>query len=157
MSAKLLFTLICDDVRVENTRKLVLVGVYNYTITFPAPVGLPPSQPNSPPKFALPKLCLVRRWRVDTPEFTAQTSILDPNNTVAISFETKLTKPSDDTFCQEVVQLAGPVLFPGQYSIVTTVSGAEQEGNRELFEVRLAPETAVAHLLSGTTRDTVQT
>jgi hypothetical protein len=156
MTPKLLFTLICDDARIEKSNKLIIIGLYNHAINFESrlvdkvrgfqrlaqhaelrgPLGSttaqPPEQPR--PQFALPQLCLVRRWHVDSPGHKAHTELIGPEGKVYATVETELPNPSGDDYCQEIVQFAGLVLIPGEYKIVTKFDSLE---HTEQFVVRV--------------------
>jgi hypothetical protein len=140
MGVKLLFTLLCDDVRVENSGKFILVGIYNYALTF-QPIatgagGIPPAT-----QFNMQKLCLFRRWDTDLTDFQVKTDIVGPDGKVVMSFSSKLVKPQDGAFCQEIVQLFGPVFSPGVHKIVTKYQDGDAGHIEDLFDVRVAPMT----------------
>jgi hypothetical protein len=155
MPVKPLFTLICDDVRIESSNKLVIVGLYNNVINFmvpSVPVGQGPSgnvPPGSGPvmQFALPFLTLVRRWIVTEPGKTAKTAIIDPTGKSTPIGETQLVVPPNDEPLQEVLRIAGIILVPGPYTIRTTYTNLVPEVYDEVFEVRVnnaaipAPQT----------------
>jgi hypothetical protein len=145
MPVRPLFTLICDDVRVESSNKLIIIGLYNKIINFQAPTivmeQITPGKPTvtSTPvmQFALPFLTLVRRWIVTEPGRKAQTSIVDPNGKSTLVGETQLPVPPNDEPLQEVLRLAGIILMPGVYTIKTTYTNVAQEEYNEQFEVRV--------------------
>ena len=138
---KLLFTLICDDVRFENTNKLLFIGVYNYTITFPAnPV---PSTGPSAPAFVLAKLCIVRRWVVESSGQKAKTEVRDPSGKPLMVMDREVEVSKDDAYTHEIFQILGPVLVPGTYTITTTYEDRGLQTNEERFEVRVVNPASV--------------
>ncbi len=148
MAAKLLFTLMCDDARIEMTNKLIIIGLYNKIINFAglgarqgfAGLAAPRRAQEadaqvSPPKYALPMLCLVRRWILDSP-LKVQTSIIGPDGKSAVSVETSLSPPEDESYCQDVVQIRGIVLIPGLYKIIATFNDGAPRTIEENFFVK---------------------
>lgn len=140
MPAKLLFTLICDDAREEKSGKLVIIGLYNYSIIFR---GLPPQGldllagpgKGRAQRFALPQLCLVRRWYVDSPGQRVRTELIEPDGKATVISETELPVPRTDDYYQEILRIVGIIISPGLYTIRTT---AEKYEYKEHFEVRVA-------------------
>jgi hypothetical protein len=132
MSAKLLFTILCDDVREEKSEKLTLIGLYNYAIVFQAP---PPNTAGItlPIKYALPQLCVVRRWIVDTPGLASVTELIDPQGVMQATTELPLLVGQHGDYSNQVLRLFGVVLVPGVYTIRTRCSGSEYV---DRFEVR---------------------
>lgn len=141
MSVKPLFTLICDDVRIEDsTNKLIIIGLYGYSINFtiaqpqsPAPA---PGTPNTKPKFALPFLCFVRRWQVDAPGLRAKTEIIDPEGRSQLIGETELLVRGDD-YHQEILKVSGILLQEGIYTLRTTWNGEGPSVYEEKFRVNV--------------------
>jgi hypothetical protein len=138
MSVKPLFTLICDDVRVENTNKLIIIGLYGSSINFSVPqVPAPaPGTAQTRPKLALPFLCVVRRWKVDAPGRTAKTEIIDPEGRSQQIAETQLIARDDD-YHQEIIKVAGIILQEGVYTIRTTWDDNGPSVCDEKFRVRI--------------------
>jgi hypothetical protein len=134
MPAKLLFTIICDDVRMENTQKAILVGVYNNVINFQKAATVPSAQKTV---YAIPQLCLFRRWRLGSEPVNVQTQILGPEGFNRIEIPSTLQPPTEPGLSQEIVKLFGPVFVEGDYSIVTTVLGSETAKFEETFFVRM--------------------
>jgi hypothetical protein len=135
MGVKLLFTLLCDDVRLENTGKFVLVGVYNYVLSFQPIAGTSPNP--SETRLSMQKLCLFRRWVLDQNEVPIKTDIVGTEGKTVMSVETKLIRPPDNTFCHEVIQLFGPVFSPGIHRILTKYQDGTAREVEDSFEVRL--------------------
>jgi hypothetical protein len=142
MSVKLLFTLICDDVRVEDsTNKLIIIGLYGYSIN----IGI--AQPQSPPpgagtlKVALPYLCFVRRWQVDSPGRRAKTTIIDPGGASHQIGDTELIVRGDD-YHQEIIKVAGMLLEDGTYKLVTTWDDDGPAVHEEKFRVKVTQKPA---------------
>lgn len=144
MGPKLLFTVLCDDVREEKSGKLLLVGLYNYDITFfqepspgrdraIAPIG---TANISAVKFALPQLCLVRRWMVEGAGDKTRTQIIGPDGKTYADVETELRVPLGGGYHQEIIRIAGLALAPGMYLIRTSFPGGTSE---DRFEVRIKP------------------
>jgi|SRR5271156_6128815 len=132
MGTKLLFTLICDDVREEKSGKLTLVGLYNYKISFAAPVisvaSLDPSA-----KFVLPQMCIMRRWTRDAAGTQSVTQIVNERGGLVASLPPITLAPvPDEGYCQEIIRLLGLPLERGLHTIRTTSSGMTYE---ELFLV----------------------
>jgi hypothetical protein len=133
MPAKLLFTILCDDVREEKSEKLTLVGLYNYAIVFPRPA------PNTgsgevPIKYALPQLCIVRRWAVDSPGLNSVTELIDPQGVVRVTAELPLSVGQPDDYHNQILRLFGVVFDPGRYTIRTKCGGFEYV---DYFEVKI--------------------
>lgn len=136
MGAKLQFTLICDDARTEVSNKLIVIGLYNYSITFPR---IPEQQlkNNQPVRYALPQLCLVRRWLVDSPGNSIKTELIDPDGKVMQLAERELRFPAEDNLDQEIINVRGILLVPGRYTVRTTLSGTSTGTLEDTFEVRV--------------------
>lgn len=141
MTPKLLFTLICDDARIEKSNKLIIIGLYNYVINFGIPQPqrhptLPGNIVSEQPRlqFAIPQLCLVRRWYVDSAGHKVHTELIGPEGKVHARVDTELALPPTDNYSQEVVQFAGVILIPGEYKIVTKFDNLE---HTEHFVVRV--------------------
>jgi hypothetical protein len=137
MGVKLLFTLLCDDIRMENSGKFIVIGVYNYVITF-QPTPTIAIQGGPPNRLAMQKLCLFRRWQDVSTELLVKTEIMGPDGKVVISMDTKLVRPLDDSFCQEIIQWFGPFFLPGVHRIVTTYQDGGQKQVEDSFDVRVA-------------------
>ncbi len=136
MPSQLLFTLICDDVRIESTNKLTFVGIYNYAINFLVDPNSNTTTPGAPLTFGLQKLCIVRRWNLDTSSLTVNTQIVGPSNEVVFNFETKPSIRPEDAYCHEIVQLAGIILSPGKHKIITRYKDGGPHEVIEEFDVR---------------------
>lgn len=137
MGAELKFTLICDDARVEVSNKVIVIGLYNYSINF-SQAQAPPTQPGLPVHYALPQLCLVRRWFVDSPGVKVKTELIDPEGKAMQVAERELRYPSEDNFDQEIINIRGILLTKGRYKIRTSISGAVERTLEDAFEVRIA-------------------
>lgn len=156
MGARLLFTLICDDAREEKSGKLVVVGLYNYTINFQksseqvpqlfgrlgqsgtprrklGDAGLNTSVQQPTTRFALPQLCIVRRWYVDGHGHSAQTELIEPGGNRRLLADRELPVVEPDKHYQEIFAIAGFILTEGDYIIHTTVGESHFE---EKFVVR---------------------
>jgi hypothetical protein len=133
MPAKLLLTLLCDDVREEKSEKLSLIGIYNYAIVFPAP---PPNAggATTPTKFALPQLCIFRRWIVDSAGLISLTELVDPQGVVRAKAELPLVHDQRDDYHNQILRLFGVILDPGRYTIRTKCGASEYT---DYFEVRI--------------------
>ncbi len=137
MSVKPLFTLICDDVRIEDsTNKLIIIGLYGYSINFTLaqPQSPAPGAPDAKPKFALPFLCFVRRWKVDAPGRKARTEIIDPDGKSHLIGETELLVRGED-YHQEILKVAGIMLQEGVYTLHTTWNDDGPSVYEEKFRV----------------------
>ncbi len=145
MLPKLVFTLICDDVREEKSGKLVIVGLYNKSIIFySSPPSTSPVQESkgadtrsaevSQQKFGMPKLCFVRRWQVDSPGYKATTVLCQPDGSEFSFGERDLPVPREDYY-QEIINTTGIILTPGGYTIRTSVDG--KVVHEETFVVRI--------------------
>ena len=110
MSNELLFTLVCDDVRIEQSQKILIVGLYNKIINFrPVPTG--------PPTLILPQLCMFRRWRVESPGTIVKTVLIDPKLKRTLLRDVSLQLPADGSYFQDVLVFPGMVLQVGEYTI----------------------------------------
>ena len=135
MGVKLLFTVLCDDIRLESSGKFVLVGVYNRIIAFQNAQGTAQSG-----GWAMPKLCLFRRWDLDETDVPVKTEIVGPDSRTVMAFDTRLVRPPENTFHQEIVQLVGVVFSPGHHRIVTTYQDATLRELEESFEIRVVSQ-----------------
>lgn len=131
MANKLLFTIVCDDVRIEQSQKILIVGLYNRTINF----RLPPQQLPAPPKLVLPQLCIFRRWLIDTPGVIVRTTLIDPNLNATQLNNVALQVPDDGAYFQDVTVMPGLVLEPGEYTIRSDWGSGQHD---EPFVVRPA-------------------
>ena len=140
MAVRLIFTLICDDVRIERSNKLIVVGLYNRVIGFPN-VGQASLKGQTPvgqaPKFALPSLCFVRRWIVDSPGVKARTELIDPNGQSVPIGEEELPVPAEHSYHQQLIRMNGIILIPGVYTIRTTYDEKAPSTYDEQFEVKI--------------------
>ena len=134
MAAELLFTIICDDIRVENTGKLIVIGLYNGTINF-AKAAAPEGQ-GGEPKYALPHLCFLRRWRLDSDKATVKMELVEPSGNIRKYPEVELQKQDDYDYAQEIMRTVGVVLSPGKYTIVVSVVGPNPRKYEDTFWVR---------------------
>jgi hypothetical protein len=143
MAVKPLFTLICDDVRIETSNKLLVIGLYNYIINFQVPTtvveqvapGQGAIRQSPTPQFALPLLTLVRRWLVTEGGHRARTELIDPlGKTTPIADIELQVRPKNEPF-QEVIRINGILLTPGVYTIRTTYATPGQHVYDEQFEV----------------------
>jgi len=156
MGVRLLFTLICDDAREEKANKLILIGLYNYSINFqrspeqkPQPFSrigdtgkssrrlgdarISPTEQHTTTGFALPQLYIVRRWFVDSPGNVARTELIEPSGNKRLLGERELPVLEPDKYYQEKFALAGFLLIEGEYTIRTSVGDFL---NEEKFVVR---------------------
>jgi hypothetical protein len=142
MNAELVFTLLCDDVRVEASNKLTFVGIYNYVIAFPTPPdgAIPPG--DGPMRYPLAKLFIVRRWKLARSPIQLKTRILGPDRQTVFSFDTQPSMRPEDAFCNEIIQLMGLQFVEGVHQIVTTYQDGGEKEVIEPFEVRVVPAIA---------------
>ena len=133
MANRLLFTFICDDVRLEQSGKLLIVGLYNRSINMVAP----PPGPQGAQKFALPQLCIVRRWNVDPtdPGNIVNTSVIGPGPLIITLRPLTLVAPPDFGYVQDISIIPGFVLEPGLVVVKTEWGNMVAE---EQFEVNLS-------------------
>jgi len=149
MKPELLFTLLCDDVREERSGKLVIVGLYNYDINFleqkrsetEGAADQPESGSTGKQKFGLPQLCLVRRWKVDSPGHKTRTEFIGPKGKILANVERELIAQKEGIYYQEIIRILGPILEPGKYTIRTTL---DETVSNEYFEVRAKPPSQSA-------------
>jgi hypothetical protein len=136
MGIKLLFTLICDDVREERSGKLTIVGLYNYRIAFAAPANNAASLDPSA-KFVLPQMCIMRRWTRDASGSQSVTQIVNERGGIVAGLPPVTLAPvPDEGYCQEIIRLLGLPLERGLHTIRTTCSGVTYE---ESFLVTTQP------------------
>jgi len=129
MACKLLFTLVCDDARIEQSGKILVVGLYNYLIGFrPASPG-----PAGQNVLGLSQLCLVRRWlALDTSPLAVETHIIDKRNgRTVLKTESNLAPPAAGAYSYEILALRGVTLSEGIYSIETRLQTGEVVGSPE--------------------------
>ena len=148
MAVKLLFTLICDDVRFENTNKLLFIGVYNYVITFPSQPTTGTSQQSSQPGFPMPKLCIVRHWLVESHGHKARTEVYDPSGKPLLILDRELETQKDSIRTYEIFQVLGPIMIPGKYKITTTYDDRGPQTNEEYFEVRVVDSSSLGPVVA---------
>lgn len=123
MPTKLEFTLLCDDIRFESSGKLTLIGLYNYLIGFQLN-GAQNVPSGAPYKFVMPQLCILRRWRTETPGERTSTEIIGPDGTVRAKIDTTLVPPPEEGFAQEILRFVGMPLDEGVHTIRTTCGSA---------------------------------
>jgi len=159
MPAKLIFSLICDDAREEISRKLIVIGLYNYRINVtlpnppvrrnlpdlrslaqgqgqPRPKGLEALRKPEEPvqRLALPQICVVRKWFVDLPGQIARTELIEPNGERRLLTERELPVSEPDGFFQEIIRIAGFLLSQGEYKVRTSIGDYV---NEEPFFVKI--------------------
>jgi hypothetical protein len=139
MSNQPLFTLICDDVRIETSNKLVIIGLYNYVINFQSPVAQSSTGMSGSATllFALPFLTIVRRWHVTEAGKKAHTELIDPSGKSITISDVELTVPTSNDFYQEIIRIAGMVLTRGVYTIKTTYHSGTERTYSVSFEVTI--------------------
>jgi hypothetical protein len=141
MAVKPIFTLICDDVRIENSNKLIIIGLYSYAINFSRPpaqvsdAGKPAGGGDQAPKLVMPLFCIVRRWKLHTP-IKVTTELIDPNGTSAHIAENHLPVSNSDDYSQELIKVVGIILVPGTYTIRATCDDPARSVHDERFEVK---------------------
>lgn len=142
MAVKPIFTLICDDVRIENSNKLIIIGLYSYSINFNRPpiqaseAGKPTGASNQPPALGMPLFCIVRRWKLDSPT-SVTTQLIDPKGAVIHESANHLPVPNPDDYSQEFIKIVGLILTPGTYIVRATCDDAAHSVFDEPFEVKL--------------------
>jgi hypothetical protein len=121
MTLRLLFTLMCDDVRLEASGKLTLVGLYNCVM------GFSYNQSNVPTgaaaKVAVQQLCVVLRWSEEAAGKNTSIEIIGPDGTSRARAELTLGAPTDEGYIQAVVKFLGLAFDDGKY-MVRTVCGS---------------------------------
>jgi hypothetical protein len=135
MAMKFKFMLICDDARIEQSGKVIIVGLYNHSITFKRQVATPPQSGEQHDRFVLPQLTLLRRWEIDdSTEHTVTTRITGPHGEI-MTGESRFSRPASEPYLQEIISFRGPILTEGAYTISTTWDGPPLGEYTEQFEV----------------------
>ena len=138
MPAKLLFTLLCDDVREEKSGKLTVIGLYNKVIGFP--VG---GQPQAAPvKYALPQLCIVLRWSVEAPAQDSITEIIGPTQVTLARVVAPFAISAEGGYSQQILKFFGMIFEEGPHTIRTACGTLIWE---EKFLIRGVPLGPVTH------------
>jgi hypothetical protein len=133
MPAKLLFTIICDDIRAEDNGKLILIGVYNGVINFRKTAA--PQEQDGEMKYALPQLCILRRWSLDSVGVKVKTELVEPSGQKRPFPDTELPLQPESDSSQDIMRIVGIVLTRGKYKLITTVLGQASQEYEETFLV----------------------
>lgn len=127
MAAELMFTVVADDIRREQSRKFIVVGLYNKAIIFP----------EGKDKYALPQLCIFQRYEVNDEGHKARVEFEAPDGTVQRFPEHELRTTAEGDYFQVVLKMQGVMLAPGTYKIRTFLDG--EKVREEPLDVRLRP------------------
>lgn len=126
---KLLFTLLCDDVRQELGGKFSLMGLFEsiYANAFPA---------------VHPRFAIVNEWTGGLGEFTVRIRLLSPDKETVISESEAVIKLYSETQRHRDISLRFNTQFttPGTYWIETVVDG-ERVGLVPLSVQQVSKET----------------
>lgn len=126
---KLLFTLLCDDVRQELGGKFSLMGLFEsiYANAFPA---------------VHPRFAIVNEWTGGLGEFTVRIRLLSPDKETVISESEAVIKLYSETQRHRDISLRFNTQFttPGTYWIETVVDG-ERVGLVPLYVQQVSKET----------------
>src|SRR5690349_13515938 len=120
MSIKLMFTLICDDARIEQSNKLIIIGLYNYVLAIRRPQPLN-SASGPQDRFAMSQLCFVKRYEIDdSAPHRVETFLTEPDGRRLRLGDGLIAPVSSDPYVQQIVIMQGPILAVGKYRISAT-------------------------------------
>jgi hypothetical protein len=122
MTSMLRFTLLCDDVRLEASGKLTLIGLYNYVIRF-QPMAQPFPSVGTVTRYALPQLCVLLQWNQEAAGKNASVEIIGPNGVPTARADVLIAAPTTPGHLQVMVRFLGLAFDEGNY-VVRTVCGA---------------------------------
>lgn len=126
---RLLYTLLCDDVRQEIGGKFSLMGLFEsiYANAFPA---------------VHPRFAIVNEWIGGLGEFTVRIRLLSPDRGTVISESEAVIKLYSETQRHRDISIRfnTPFKAPGTYWIETTVDG-ERAGLTPLSVQQVSKET----------------
>jgi len=127
MRPDLQFTLLCDDVRIENNGKFILIGLFDNIAALKAPV-------------IHKKFVVINRWGKGEGTYTEQTRIVHAatNKPVAASNKVQFELPNMDTLHNVISQFQN-VHFPETGKYWVEVSLNEELVRSFNFYVREAP------------------
>lgn len=134
------YTLVCDDVRVENNNKLIVIGLYTGQMTVPS---IP---------FALPTLCFFQMFESERPGqvgFRATLTHLDSGKNLATAMGMMgIPKPGNGVSIIKFGNLQ--ISAPGTYLFSVQVNGNTDPITTTFDVVLLLPQTTQATTM-GTT------
>ena len=117
--ARLIATLVCDDVREEKSGKLTVVGLYNrdLIVTMPEPT----------PKITFPKICIVQRWESDDKKHDGRLEFHDHEGKIRVSQAFEVKSSPSPAISNLMFHIVGPTLSPGFQKIKTFLDGLPVE------------------------------
>lgn len=138
MSIEHMFTLVCDDARIEQSGKLIVVGLYNRAIQFNMP-NAPAQGTGLPEKIVLPQLCFIQRWAVKgDSQYPVSATLVDPEGGKRlIAKGIRMAAVADGSYPQQIMFLQGAVLVNGVYHLITSDDSTSEPLHDEEFEVRI--------------------